>query len=320
MATVSVLIPNYNHAEYLKQRIDSVLNQTYRDFEVIILDDCSKDNSREIIETYRGNAKVSHIVMNARNTGSPFRQWKKGLGYATGDYIWIAESDDYASPAFLETVMSRFSANKGLSMVYARSVQVDEKDQPMRMLDDWLSEISPVKWSSDYVSEGRNEIKECLSIRNTIPNASAVVIDRKALESSINKITGFRITGDWYLWLNILSSPGARLGFVAEKLNFFRQHSRTTRKISGYAPRHMTEWLKCLFFPIRKKITSKPAHPLSVQDVRWFWSPETYENFSKVFSFRNIFLTWRYEKKIVDDIWHLFRKGVLRPPQWKARK
>ena len=50
--TVSVIIPNYNHAPYLKERIDSVLNQTYQDFEVIILDDCSPDNSVEVIEQY----------------------------------------------------------------------------------------------------------------------------------------------------------------------------------------------------------------------------------------------------------------------------
>ena len=57
--TVSVIIPNYNHAPYLKERIDSVLNQTYQDFEVIILDDCSPDNSVEVIEQYRSNPHVS---------------------------------------------------------------------------------------------------------------------------------------------------------------------------------------------------------------------------------------------------------------------
>ena len=53
-----VIIPNYNHALYLQERLDSVFNQTYQDFEVIILDDCSTDNSREIIEKYANNPKV----------------------------------------------------------------------------------------------------------------------------------------------------------------------------------------------------------------------------------------------------------------------
>ena len=53
MSLVSVIIPNYNYARFLKQRIDSVLNQTHRNLEVIILDDCSTDQSKEVIEAYR---------------------------------------------------------------------------------------------------------------------------------------------------------------------------------------------------------------------------------------------------------------------------
>ena len=97
---VSVIIPNYRHALYLKERIDSVLEQTYRDFEVIILDDCSPDDSREIIETYRTREKIAHIVYNERNSGSTFMQWQKGFDLAQGEYIWIAESDDFADPGF----------------------------------------------------------------------------------------------------------------------------------------------------------------------------------------------------------------------------
>lgn len=101
---VSVIIPNYCHARFLNQRIDSVLNQTYSDYEVIILDDCSTDNSREIIESYRNHPKISHIVYNEKNSGSTFIQWEKGFELARGEYIWIAESDDVA-PIYLSRRM-----------------------------------------------------------------------------------------------------------------------------------------------------------------------------------------------------------------------
>ena len=91
---VSVIIPNYNYARFLTERIDSVLSQTFQNFELIILDDCSTDNSREVIERYRSNPKVSHIIYNQSNTGSPFAQWEKGLSVARGKYIWVAEADD----------------------------------------------------------------------------------------------------------------------------------------------------------------------------------------------------------------------------------
>src|SRR3984893_17231816 len=98
---VSVIIPNYNHAAYLRQRIDTVLRQTYQDFEVILMDDCSTDDSRTIISEYSSDPRI-RIELNETNSGSTFRQWKKGIALARGEYIWIAESDDYSDERFLE--------------------------------------------------------------------------------------------------------------------------------------------------------------------------------------------------------------------------
>ena len=76
---VSIIVPNYNYARFLDIRMESILNQTFQDFEIILLDDHSTDNSVEIIEKYRNNPKVSYIDINKENSGSPFRQWKKGI-------------------------------------------------------------------------------------------------------------------------------------------------------------------------------------------------------------------------------------------------
>lgn len=128
---VSVIIPNYCHARFLNQRIDSVLNQTYRDYEVIILDDCSTDNSREIIESYRNHPKISHIVYNEKNSGSTFIQWEKGFELARGEYIWIAESDDVARSTFLEECMNAFSSYSDVSIVFSDCLFVDENTRDM---------------------------------------------------------------------------------------------------------------------------------------------------------------------------------------------
>src|SRR6267378_5588953 len=83
--SVSVIVPNYNHARYLRQRIESVLGQTYKDIEVILLDDCSTDESRAIISEYSADPRVK-VVLNEVNSGSTFKQWKKGMGLAHGEY------------------------------------------------------------------------------------------------------------------------------------------------------------------------------------------------------------------------------------------
>ena len=91
---ISIIVPNYNHEKYLKQRLESVFNQTYSNFEVILLDDCSTDSSLNILAEYIKNSKVSHCIFNEANSGNTFIQWNKGISLAKGDYIWIAESDD----------------------------------------------------------------------------------------------------------------------------------------------------------------------------------------------------------------------------------
>ncbi len=104
---ISVILPNYNHADYLEERLDSILNQTYRNFELIILDDASNDQSLSILGKYKKHKKVSHFIINKKNTGSPFLQWKKGLELVQGEFIWIAESDDSCELNFLEIQLAK---------------------------------------------------------------------------------------------------------------------------------------------------------------------------------------------------------------------
>ena len=105
---VSVIIPNYNYARFLQQRIESVLAQTYTDYEIILLDDASTDDSVSILNHYKTNSRVTHLEINSVNTGSPFAQWQKGISLSRGKYIWIAESDDAAESFFLEKAVSVF--------------------------------------------------------------------------------------------------------------------------------------------------------------------------------------------------------------------
>ena len=77
MPLVSVVIPNYNHAPYLRRRVRSVLDQTFGDFEVLILDDASTDESLRVLDEFAADPRV-RIVANETNSGSTFVQWRRG--------------------------------------------------------------------------------------------------------------------------------------------------------------------------------------------------------------------------------------------------
>ena len=219
---ISVIVPNYNHAKFLKERIDSILNQTFQDFELIILDDCSTDNSRETIESYRHLPNVS-IFYNSKNSGSPFKQWKKGIKLAKGKYVWIAESDDYSESDFLETMIQKLNAGNGLA--YCRSGDIDENGNKKSDFF-WADGLDENRWKSDYENNGYDEIKNHLVYRCTIPNASACVFKKELapLNCGFDKM---RYCGDWLFWIKLLERTS--LGYSAETLNHFRHHEGSTR-------------------------------------------------------------------------------------------
>lgn len=223
-AFVSIIIPNYNHASFLKKRIESVLAQTYQNYELILLDDCSTDNSWQILESYSKHAKVTAVLRNKKNSGSPFRQWKKGIGLAKGKYVWIAESDDWAEPDFLATLIPLLEKGNGLA--YCRS---DETDQTGKVFHDffWADGLDNKRWRSDYINEGSNEIRNYLLYRCTIPNASACVF-RKNLAPLSSGFDKMRYCGDWLFWIKMLET--CSLAYSSKTLNHFRHHSMSTRK------------------------------------------------------------------------------------------
>ena len=95
---VSIIVPNFNHAHFLRQRLETIYNQTYKNFEVILLDDASTDNSQNILREFQKiHSDNTRLLINEKNSGGVFYQWRKGIEISRGDLIWIAESDDFCA-------------------------------------------------------------------------------------------------------------------------------------------------------------------------------------------------------------------------------
>lgn len=209
---VSVIIPNFNHAPYLRQRIDSVLNQRYDNFEVFLLDDCSTDNSREILLSYKSNPKVKAILLNEKNSGSTFKQWEKGFNLVHGEYIWIAESDDYCDSDFLEKLVEQLSDGNKYSIAYTSSHLVNAQNSFIKK----MRGKGVVKYSgSDFISRK-------MIYRNAIVNASSAIFSKEALSKIPNDYVTYKAGGDYLFWIYLAEQGGVI--HVLDAHNYFRQH------------------------------------------------------------------------------------------------
>lgn len=226
---VSVIVPNYNYAAYLPQRIESILGQTFQDFELILLDDASSDDSAAVIEGYRDNPHVSHIVINETNTGSPFKQWERGLKLAHGKYVWIAEADDWADPTFLERCVTHLEENPKAAVCYTDSVWTDSDGNEIDSW--WIRNHMGTADVESYTYESRAFASRHLYWHNYIYNASCTVFRRDAAptEAQSGLWTEMRYAGDYMFWvLVVLNGDVIR---IFDRLNYFRRHeSATTNK------------------------------------------------------------------------------------------
>ncbi len=214
---ISVIIPNYNHAKYLDERISTVLNQTYQNYEVIILDDCSPDNgeSKTRIEKYRNNIHIKHIIYNKTNSGSTFIQWRKGFELAKGDIIWIAESDDYCSNNFLDELVACWIKYPTCTIIQCLSKYIWENGESLH----------PNKvYNGKIVYEiGTLAIKRHMICSNFyIPNASAVTFRRDVAMEIPNDYMDYKASGDRLFWIYMLEHGD--LCTINKPLSYFRQH------------------------------------------------------------------------------------------------
>jgi glycosyltransferase involved in cell wall biosynthesis len=225
MPKVSIVLPNYNYARYLDERIQSLLAQTYRDFELIIIDDASTDNSLDVIRKYVSDERVK-TKFYSQNSGFAYKRWNDGANLATGEYILFAGADDTCEPDLLEKLVRKLDENAAVSIAFAQSIEIDGNGKSLRSMKEWTDDLDENRWASDFVSSGKKEC-EYLIFKNTIPNASAVLLRRSNFEKAGQFDPQIRLAADWMLWVKMLLESD--IAFVAKPLNYFRSHTGTVR-------------------------------------------------------------------------------------------
>ncbi|MFV8818295.1 glycosyltransferase [Haliea sp. E17] len=226
---VSVIVPNYNHEAYLRLRLESIYSQTYRNFEVILLDDASSDNSAAILREFQQrHADRTTLVVNESNSGGVFHQWDKGLGLARGDIIWIAESDDWCTENFLQKLVPFFE-NEAVQVAYSQTVFMDgEGERQTWSIQEYLHDIDPQRWNHSFVATAPGIVRDAFAVKNIIPNVSSALFRSPQQLDILSdpEWRAMRVCGDWVLYLHLLR--GGMLAYSPEACNYYRQHGRNT--------------------------------------------------------------------------------------------
>jgi glycosyltransferase involved in cell wall biosynthesis len=224
---VSVIVPNFNYARYIEQRIVSIAEQSRPVYEIIALDDGSSDNSPALMQDALAQTDIdSEFVQNSVNSGSACRQWLNGVARARGEIVWIAEADDLCEPEFLEEVLPAFD-DPDVCMAYCQSQQMGPNDEILDV--DYLTYVSDLgrdRWTKAHVVDGSEALSTWLSVKNAVPNVSACLFRREALvaalSQNIDEIAQYRVVGDWATYAYVLAQ--GKLAFFPRALNKHRRH------------------------------------------------------------------------------------------------
>jgi glycosyltransferase involved in cell wall biosynthesis len=265
---VSVIVPNYNHAHFLPRRIESVLRQTFQDFELILLDDCSTDDSRSILAKYADDPRV-RIEFNEVNSGSPFKQWNKGVRLAHGEYVWIAESDDYADEKLLERLVAVLDAEPQVVFVNCRSMRVYADGRVDGYADTDLVAVNPDKWANDFIADGREECSNYFVYLNPVFNASSVLLRRAVYEQVRGADEGLCFCGDWKLWAAM--ALRGQVAHVKQALNYYRVHDATVTAKSEQAGLAAAEYLSVMRWVFSRVTPTEDARQRLSGRLR-YWS------------------------------------------------
>ncbi len=231
---ISVVVPNYNYEKFLYQRLYSILYQSKKINELIILDDCSTDNSRQLIDEIVEKLKPYINIRkeyNKTNSGTAFKQWQKGFEIAKGDYVWIAEADDYCSNTFLKNVLKPIENDHDIVISYTDTSFINVFGY--RTIKTIKPEIDIMKtghWDSNFVNDGLQEIKDYSFLNCTIANVSSVIFKR-ADYSKFFEISGtYRQAGDWLFYVNVMST--GKIAFINKPLNYYRVHGNNVTTLT----------------------------------------------------------------------------------------
>ncbi len=232
--SISVVIPNYNYEQFLLQRIGTILRQKVSIHELILLDDCSTDHSRDLIdqiETVLSPYLNIVKVYNKKNSGSAFKQWEKGFSHATGDYVWICEADDYCNDDFLEHVVAPILTYSDVVISYCDTAMIDGKGNVIASsVVPMIDERNTGHYKKRFLCKGTDEMKEYTFLNCTIANVSSALIRNGDYAAIFKEAKKYKQAGDWVFYLQVMQL--GNVAYESSVCNYYRIHGNNVTSVT----------------------------------------------------------------------------------------
>lgn len=223
---ISVCLDSFNYGRFLPEAIESVLGQNFDDFELIISDDCSTDNSLEIAQPYAARDSRITVLRNEQNLGM-VKNRNICLFQARGEYVkWLHADDFFCSPDALGKMSAALDGNRAVSLVASARRIVDEQSKPIDTLSCFAQE-RPIA--------GTTIINRCLFEQRNLMGGPSAVIFRRALAAR-GFDEAFFVMADMEMWFHLLEQ--GCFAYIREPLCAFRTHSwqQTVKDRTALAP------------------------------------------------------------------------------------
>ena len=236
MPKVSIVMTSYNYEKYIAEAIESILNQTFRDFELIIVDDCSKDKSREIIEAYAKKDGRLRYLFHERNMGLS-RSTNDGFSMCLGDYIAIIDSDDCWDNSKLKLQLDIFERKPNIDVVYTGTIIIDEKSTStsvrfsqiynsqtiLFVITSLLKGLTNIAILPEFDGRRSGKIFGNL-LRNNFVNKSSSIFRAYCIKDVIFK-EEMKLLNDWIFWLDLAKKH--EFYYIPQPLTKYRIHQKS---------------------------------------------------------------------------------------------
>ncbi len=260
---ISVVVPNFNHAPFLRQRLETIYNQSYKNFEVILLDDASTDNSRDILKNfYELHRDNTRLIFNERNSGNVFNQWQRGIAAAHGELIWIAESDDFSEENFLANLVPAF-ADEAVQLAFCRT-EFFQDGLTIFNTEQYLADLPAFDWTRSFTVSAAKFVEQGFAVKNIIPNVSGVLFRKRKNFPAL--CLQMKLCGDWAFYLDIIK--GGCVYYSPHATNFYRIHKESTSLKVQKEPRYFVEHEKIAEFVAENYNVPAQVHAAHFEKLR----------------------------------------------------